>query len=415
MKKLKEVMKEQSFMRGSLFLVFNAFLLYVLYFLIKNLSDAASLAKMGLGTLLSAFSPLFIGLVISYLLNPLVTVIDTHFMRRFFFRMPEDPVKAEKRRSTSRFLSVLFTFLIVLAAIAAILYGFAVMILGQFVFHDFSSMLDRLIQTFLNSEAELKQWVSQNFPEGFFSDRIMEIASSIITWFSNNISTSSAFSAITGAVGSVVNIAIGAIVSIYLMKDKDYFLSLWRKFLHLVLPQKANAVITESLNEINGVLSQFVRGALLDAVFVAILSSTGLSIAGLDFAVFIGIFAGLANVIPYFGPLLGMIPAFLIGWLTDSFLQGLIAVVVLIIVQQIDSNIIYPKVVGSTTGLHPLTVLLSVSVFGYFGGIAGMILAVPSAGIIQIFVLKWAMRKERKLASLNEEAPEDPLPKKNEE
>lgn len=415
MKKLKEVMKEQSFMRGSLFLVFNAFLLYVLYFLIKNLSDAASLAKMGLSTLLSAFSPLFIGLVISYLLNPLVTVIDTHFMRRFFFRMPEDPVKAEKRRSTSRFLSVLFTFLIVLAAIAAILYGFAVMILGQFVFHDFSSMLDGLIQTFLNSEAELKQWVSQNFPEGFFSDRIMEIASSIITWFSNNISTSSAFSAITGAVGSVVNIAIGAIVSIYLMKDKDYFLSLWRKFLHLVLPQKANAVVTESLNEINGVLSQFVRGALLDAVFVAILSSTGLSIAGLDFAVFIGIFAGLANVIPYFGPLLGMIPAFLIGWLTDSFLQGLIAVVVLIIVQQIDSNIIYPKVVGSTTGLHPLTVLLSVSVFGYFGGIVGMILAVPSAGIIQIFVLKWAMRKERKLASLNKEAPEDPLPKKNEE
>lgn len=408
-------MKEQSFMRGSLFLVFNAFLLYVLYFLIKNLSDAASLAKMGLSTLLSAFSPLFIGLVISYLLNPLVTVIDTHFMRRFFFRMPEDPVKAEKRRSTSRFLSVLFTFLIVLAAIAAILYGFAVMILGQFVFHDFSSMLDGLIQTFLNSEAELKQWVSQNFPEGFFSDRIMEIASSIITWFSNNISTSSAFSAITGAVGSVVNIAIGAIVSIYLMKDKDYFLSLWRKFLHLVLPQKANAVVTESLNEINGVLSQFVRGALLDAVFVAILSSTGLSIAGLDFAVFIGIFAGLANVIPYFGPLLGMIPAFLIGWLTDSFLQGLIAVVVLIIVQQIDSNIIYPKVVGSTTGLHPLTVLLSVSVFGYFGGIVGMILAVPSAGIIQIFVLKWAMRKDRKLASLNEEAPEDPLPKKNEE
>lgn len=117
----------------------------------------------------------------------------------------------------------------------------------------------------------------------------------------------------------------------------------------------------------------------------------------LDFAVFIGAFAGLCNVIPYFGPLLGMIPAFIIGLFTQDFFHGLLAVIVLVIVQQIDSNIIYPKIVGSTTGLHPLMVLLAVSVFGYFGGIAGMILAVPLAGIIQIFVLKWAYSKEAKI------------------
>ena len=138
------------------------------------------------------------------------------------------------------------------------------------------------------------------------------------------------------------------------------------------------------------------RGALLDAVFVAILSSIGLSIVGLDFAVFIGVFAGIANVIPYFGPLIGMIPAFLIGWLTSDFVHGVLAVLVLVIVQQIDSNIIYPKVVGSSTGLHPLAVLLAVSVFGYFGGIIGMILAVPIAGILQVFILKWAYRQERR-------------------
>ena len=92
-----------------------------------------------------------------------------------------------------------------------------------------------------------------------------------------------------------------------------------------------------------------------------------------------------------------MIPAFIIGWLTGSLTQGIIAVVVLIIVQQIDSNIIYPKVVGSSTGLHPLMVLLAVSVFGYYGGIIGMILAVPIAGILQVFILKWAYRKERRL------------------
>ena len=98
--------------------------------------------------------------------------------------------------------------------------------------------------------------------------------------------------------------------SIYLMKDKKFFLGLWRKFLHLLLPQKANAVFTETLHDINVVLSRFIRGALLDSLFVAILSSIGLSIMGLEAAVFIGVFAGLANVIPYFGPVLGMIPGF---------------------------------------------------------------------------------------------------------
>lgn len=397
MKKYKEFMKERSFIRGSLFIVFNAFLIYVLYFIIKNIDLITVAVGQGASSLISAFSPLFIGLIIAYLLNPLVTIIDRKLMQKVFFRLSEDPIKAEKRRNLSRFISVLLTFIIVLAAIVAIIYGFAIMILGQFVFADFSSMLNSVMKTFMDYEVELRQWVAQNLPEGFLSDRMMELANSIIAWLSENFSATTAITAVTGAVGSVVNIAIGAIISIYLMKDKNFFLGLWRKFLHLTLPQRANAAVTETLNEVNGVLSQFVRGALLDAVFVAILSSIGLSIIGLDFAVFIGVFAGIANVIPYFGPLLGMIPAFIIGLFTGSFSHAVIAVIVLIIVQQIDSNIIYPKVVGSTTGLHPLVVLLAVSIFGHYGGIVGMILAVPSAGILQVFVLKWAYQKERKL------------------
>ncbi len=396
MKKIKEYMRDRAFIRGSLFIVFNAFLLYVLYFVVKNFSSIASSLGSGISALLSAFSPLFIGLIISYLLNPLVTLIDKKLMQKVFFRVPEDPLKAEKRRKLSRFISVLLTFIIVLAAIAAIIYGFAVMIVGQLVFTNFSTTFNNVLQTFLSYEVELKQWVSQNFPDGFLSEKVMDASNSVISWFSENFSASTAVSVISGAVGSVVNFVIGAIVSIYLMKDKDFFLSIWRKFLHLVLPQRANAAVTETLNEVNGVLSQFVRGALLDAVFVAILSSIGLSIVGLDFAVFIGVFAGIANVIPYFGPLIGMIPAFLIGWLTSDFVHGVLAVLVLVIVQQIDSNIIYPKVVGSSTGLHPLAVLLAVSVFGYFGGIVGMILAVPIAGILQVFILKWAYRQERR-------------------
>ena len=118
---------------------------------------------------------------------------------------------------------------------------------------------------------------------------------------------------------------------------------------------------------------------------------------GLQASVFIGVFAGIANVIPYFGPVLGMIPAFLMGFCTEGFWSGVLAVAILLAVQQIDCNLIYPKIVGTSTGLHPLMVLLAVSVFGYFGGILGMLLAVPIAGIIQVFVVKWAEGKEQKV------------------
>ena len=215
-----------------------------------------------------------------------------------------------------------------------------------------------------------------------------------MTWISDNISASSVISFFTGISGSIVDIVVGIIISIYLMKDKQFFLGLWRKFLNLTLSERHVAVVSDTLGAIDGVFSKFIRGALLDALIIALLSSIGLSIMGLQGAVFIGIFAGIANVIPYFGPVIGMIPAFLMGLCTDGFWSGALAVIILLVIQQIDCNLIYPKIVGTSTGLHPLMVLLAVSVFGYFGGILGMLLAVPIAGVIQVFVKKWAARKE---------------------
>ena len=204
-------------------------------------------------------------------------------------------------------------------------------------------------------------------------------------------------SAVTGLFGSIVNFVIGLIISIYLLIDKDFFKHLWNGFLDLVLPQKACSAINGTLTEINGVLSRFIRGVLIDTVIVATLSSIGLTIAGLEFAVFIGIFAGLCNIIPYFGPILGMVPAFLVGFITEGVWQGIIAVIILLVIQQIDGNLIYPKVVGSSTGLHPLFVLLAVSIGGYYAGIVGMVLAVPVAGVLQIFCYRWiAFQKKRK-------------------
>lgn len=405
MKNFKSIMNEQSFIRSSLFIVFNAFLLYVLYFLIKNFDHIAAAGSKGIGAIVASLSPLIIGLIVAYLLDPLVTKFDQRLLQKALVRNKNEGKKKIKRESLCRLLAILLTFLIVLAAIALIVYGFAVMLLGQFVFTDIESMFLNVYEQFMNYEVEFRAWVANKLPDGFISEKVMELVSLIIVWVSDNFSASATISAVSGAVGSIINFVIGIIISIYLLKDKEVFINIWKEFLDLIMPGKYAATINNTLNEVDDVISLFIRGAMLDAVFVAILSSIGLSILGLEFGVFIGVFAGICNIIPYFGPVIGMVPAFIIGWLTEDFMQGLLAVVILLLVQQIDSNIIYPKVVGSSTGLHPLAVLLSVSVFGYFGGILGMLLAVPVAGVAAIFIKKWISRRKR---ILDEKASNEP-------
>jgi predicted PurR-regulated permease PerM len=111
------------------------------------------------------------------------------------------------------------------------------------------------------------------------------------------------------------------------------------------------------------------------------------------YAVIIGIIGGILNIIPYFGPFLGMIPAFLVAFATGGIWRAIIAVLAILAIQQIDSNYIYPKIVGTSIGLHPLFVLLAVSFFGYLWGVLGMLLAVPIACIVQVVVVRWAYKK----------------------
>ncbi|NLD19632.1 MAG: AI-2E family transporter [Clostridiales bacterium] len=396
MNKFKEMMKDNTFIRGSFFILFNAIILYAAYFLIKNIGSVSSGLGSVLATLLNAFWPLIIGLILAYLLNPLSELIDEKIMSKAI-KLPDDPIKAEKKKNTRHFISVILTFVLVIAAVVAIIYGFAVMIIGKVVLSSISETAQDLFAGVIGYEHSFKSWIAQNVPEGVIAEKLTDLTNAIMGWIGENVNASSVISFFTGIGSNIVDIVIGTIISIYLMKDKQFFLGLWRKFLHLVLPQKGNAVLTETLSEVNGVLSKFIRGALLDALFIAILSSIGLSIMDLEAAVFIGVFAGICNVIPYFGPVMGMVPAFLMGWATGGFWHGALAVIILLVIQQIDANLIYPKIVGTSTGLHPLMVLLAVSVFGYFWGILGMLLAVPIAGVIQVFVVKWATGKERRI------------------
>lgn len=388
MNKIKEYLQNEKAPAATLFIALNAAVLYILYFIIKNIGHILDYMQSLFAGLFSAFSPLFTGIVIAYLISPLVSFIDIKLTRRFCFTPENDPIKRERIYKRCYLISTLLTIIIIFSAVSALIYTFAVLIAGSLNVGSFSEMLSAVYSYFTTVKSTVSDYIS-SLPEGSIKETAAALYNYVYSRLFRGLSGVSLIENLSQIGSGLLNLGLGFIVSIYLLKDKSFFKHVWRKLLHILLPQKQNAVFTELLHDIDGVLSMFIRGAVIDALIVALLSSIALSLYGLPLAVFVGCFAGITNIIPYFGPILGMIPAFAAGALTEGAGFGAGAVIILFIVQQFDCNFIYPKVVGSTTGLHPLFILLSVSVMGYYGGITYMILAVPLAGIISTLIIKF--------------------------
>lgn len=388
MNKIKDSLQNEKALAATLFIALNASLLYILYFIIKNIGSVFSYLGVLLSELFSAFSPLFIGIIIAYLISPLVDFIDVRLTRRFCFVPGDDPIKRERIYKRCYLISTLLTIILIFSSVAALVCAFAVLIAGTLHVGTFGEMITAVYGYFTDVKSTVWEYISV-LPDGSIKDTAMSAYNYLYSHLFRSMSGGSLLENLSQFGSAALSTGLGIIVSIYILKDKSFFKHIWRKALHIALPQKQNAVLTELLHDIDGVLSMFIRGAVIDALIVALLSSIALSFYGLPLSVFVGCFAGITNVIPYFGPLIGMVPAFAAGALTEGFGFGAGAVVILFIVQQFDCNFIYPKVVGSTTGLHPLFILLSVSVMGYFGGIVYMILAVPLAGIISTLITKF--------------------------
>ncbi len=310
---------------------------------------------------ISALSPLITGLILTYLLSP--------------------AVKWSEGKLKSRKLAILVTYICTFAAACVLICGFVILIAGALPQGGITETIS-LIESYFQSAMEM---VNKYLPD--------DTADGIRSWLTRKFSLGSVVNVLSAVSGGLVTFFVGVVASIYLLNDKEFFIGLWEKFLALVLRQRVHGVLAEIMVDINTVLATFLKGAFVDSIIVAFLSSAALTLTGMEYAVIIGILAGLLNIIPYFGPFISMVPAFLTALVSGGPFQGLLAVLTLLAVQQLDSNYIYPKIVGATTGLHPLFVLLSVSILGYFFGITGMLLAVPAAGILQVLITRWACSK----------------------
>lgn len=177
------------------------------------------------------------------------------------------------------------------------------------------------------------------------------------------------------------NLVISMIIAYYFIKDAKFF----REYFLSLTPRRWRNGLINTGREINAILSNFIQGQLLTALIVGIMEAVGLMIVKVKYPLVLGLIGGIANIIPYFGPFLGSIPAVTIA-LLDSPIKAVWAIVAFSVVQQIDNAFISPKIIEGRLGLHPVTTIFAVLIGGEFFGIVGMLVSVPIFAIIKVFL-----------------------------
>lgn len=199
-----------------------------------------------------------------------------------------------------------------------------------------------------------------------------------------------------GALKALVDIFIAFICSIYILAERESIKKYIHKFASAAMSEKGYKKFTRYFTNGNEIFFRFISSQVIDACVVAILMSITLSIMNVKYAVLLGVMIGVFNLIPYFGAIIAVIIAGLITILTGGWQQALIMVVIITIVQQLDANIINPKITGTRLNISPLLVIFSVTIGGAYFGIAGMFLGVPIAVLIKLMIDDYIENKNTK-------------------
>lgn len=180
-------------------------------------------------------------------------------------------------------------------------------------------------------------------------------------------------------ISTMFDFVLAMIIAFYLIKDAEFF----KKVSLSMVPRKWRNGLIGTFREINEIMSNFIQGQLLTALIVGTLETIALLILGVKYPLILGMVGGIANIIPYFGPIIGAIPSVAIA-LIESPIKAMWTIIAFIVIQQLDNGFISPKIIEGRLGLHPVTTILAVLVGSEFFGIVGMLVAVPVAAVLKV-------------------------------
>lgn len=313
-------------------------------------------------TLLSA--PIFFAFVIAYLFNPVVNYLEK-----------KTPLS---RGVTSGILMVALVFIVL----------FLLVNLFPYVADQVKYAADKFPQTlgkFSNKIKVLSEYISKNFSEYVGQIDLMSHIEEMISKLLTNLSE-----ILAAAFSSIYSFLITLLYLVFIPLFSYYFIKDYRKIQRAafdLIPHRHKEKAIAKIERMDDILSSFIRGQAIVVLILAVLYSIGLTIIGLPFAVLIGVFAGLGDIIPYFGTVIGLIVSLIVGFTSfESVERVLLVIIVFAIVKGSENWFFYPKIVGKEVGLHFVWVLMAIIAFGKVFGFWGLLVAIPTAAGLKVYI-----------------------------
>ena len=388
---IKELQKNKYFQIGlTAFLVIAASIL--LGFLLYNMGSIWDIIK----NFFLLFSPFILGFVLAYLLNPIVEFFKKKVVNKW--------IKSGDKK-TITYLSITITF---------VLFILIIVLLFSIIIPELLKSIEKLAINLPMYIDEIKNFLLTKLGDSESKEIVMNNYETINEYLNTVVNNTlipqidswllALSNGVIGIFKTIFNILLGFVIAIYFLADKDNFIGGIKKLTYLILPTRTANHLMANARRTDGIFGGFIVGRLLDGLVIGIITFLFLAIFGYPYALLIAVLVGLTNTIPYFGPWIGGIPSVLLI-LMDNPTKALIFGIFIVVLQQIDGNVIGPRLCGDRIGLKSFWVLAAILLFGNMFGLIGMLVGVPIFALIYGYLTNVIARalKHQKMPEANEE------------
>lgn len=356
----------------------------LLYLVLKNFNVVLDVFRYVYG-LLIAF---VIGVGIAFVLNILMKAVEKIIFEKVNYK------KHPKAKKAKRPVSLIITVLIFLGILALIAFFIVQLVKSSIVLSENLTKYLESLETFVNQF--LSKWGMKADLLDTMVNLLSEFSEKIIGYIGNTIPQ--IVESAKNITSSIFNVIMGFVIGIYILATKEDLLLGLKKMTYAFLPTKSADYLLHVASLANKRFTGFVTGQLTEAVILGVLCFLGMNLFQMEYASIISVIIGITNIIPIIGPIIGAIPGVIILLMVDP-MKALWFVVFIIVLQQIESNLIYPKVVGDSIGLPGLFVIFAIVVGGELFGFEGVLLGVPTFAVIYTLISELVTKKlkEKKL------------------
>lgn len=345
--------------------------------------------------IVDSLTAVIIGLVIAYILNPLMK----RFEKQIFRIMSRKKTITEKEKKVARGISIALSEIILVVIVVVL-----IMMLVPELINNIVVTVNQAVNHLQGLPDWLEGLLQSELPQNDYIDFeqiLNDIISKLTAWMTGdligtiNVASQHLMKSAIGIVNFILDFIIGIVVSMYVLAGKEHFTGIAKKALYaLMKPEHANEVL-EVIRKTDHIFGGFIVGKLVDSAIIGVLCYIGCLILRIPYALVVSVIVGVTNVIPFFGPFIGAIPSALLILMQDP-LKGLIFIVFVVVLQQVDGNIIGPKILGESTGLNSFWIIFAILFAGGMFGVLGMIVGVPAFAVLYYLIKRMIDRKLRR-------------------